>query len=73
MVNPKLRTDVSVLSGGTGSSVTPEKHIPRKKNNVKSLTLSPPRKDPIPNQDNNMLGTKKTESSTTTSQISSWI
>ena len=34
---------------GTGSSVTPEKIIPRKKKNMKSLAMSPPRKDPIPN------------------------
>ena len=39
MVNPKIRTDVSVLSVGTGASTTPEKQIPRNKNNMKSLRV----------------------------------
>ena len=47
------------MSGVTGASITPEKHIPRKKRNMKSLTISPPRKDPIPNQDINMIRTVK--------------
>ena len=59
MFNTNILTDVSVLSGNTGSNVTPEKHIPRKKKNMKSRAISPPRKDPIPNQYINMLGTKK--------------
>ena len=58
----KLRTDISVnsrLTGETRASVTPEKRIPRKKRNIKSLATSPPRKDPIPNQDKNTLGIQK--------------
>ena len=55
----KIRTDLSVLSGVTRSSITPGKRIPRKKRNMKLLATSPPIKDPIPNQDNNMLGTEK--------------
>ena len=35
--------------------MTPEKRFPRKKVNIKSLDTSPPRKDPIPNQDKNTL------------------
>ena len=58
MVDNKIRTDVSVLYVGTGADVTPEKRIPRKKNNMKSHAMSPPRKDSIPNQDIEMLGTK---------------
>ena len=53
----KLRADLSILSGATGEtssgltggkieSVTPEKRI--------YLAMSPPRKDPIPNQDKNI-------------------
>ena len=38
------------LTGGTRVSVTPEKRIPKKKKNIKSLALSPLRKDKIPNQ-----------------------
>ena len=58
----KLQNDLSVNSGLTGetrASVTPEKRIPRKKRNIKSLAMSPPRKDPIPNQDINNLGLQK--------------
>ena len=58
----KLRTDLSVNSGLTGetrASVTPEKSIPRNKINIKSLATSPPRNDPIPNQDKNTLGIQK--------------
>ena len=51
-----MRTDISVLSGATGDSITPEKRIPRKKRNIKSLVTSPPRNDPIPNQYKNNLG-----------------
>ena len=61
MMNPKMRTDVSVLSVATGAIVFPEKHIPRKKNNMKSLAMLPQRNDPIPNQDDKILGTKKTK------------
>ena len=55
----KIRTDVSLLSVGTGASATPGKNIRRKKKDMKSLAMSTPRKYPIPNQDINMLGTKK--------------
>ena len=58
----KLRTDIYVnsgLMGETKASVTPEKRIPRKKRNIKSLATSPPRKDPSTNQDKNTLGIQK--------------
>ena len=58
----KLWTDLSVnygLTGETRPSVTPEKRIPRKKRNIKSLATSPPRKDPITNQDKNSLWLQK--------------
>ena len=58
----KRRTDLYVNYGLTveaRSSVTPEKRIPRKKINIKSLAMSPPIKDPIPNQDKNTLGIQK--------------
>ena len=58
----KIRTDISFLSGVKGVSVTQEKSIPRKKRNMKSPATLPPRKDQIPNQDTNMLGTKKYQS-----------
>ena len=58
-MNPKMRTDVSIFSVSTGATVTPEKRIPIKKKSIKPLTMTPQRKDPIPNQDINMLGTKK--------------
>ena len=56
----KLRSDISDLSGETGetssgltgvtrASVAPEKRIPNKKKYIKSLAMSSPRKDPIPN------------------------
>ena len=54
-----MRTNISILSVGKRSSVTPEKLIPRKKRNIKSLTMSPPRKDLIPNQYIYRLITKK--------------
>ena len=57
-----MRTDVSIFSVSTGATVTPEKRIPIKKNSIKPLTMTPQRKDPIPNQDINMLGTKKDQS-----------
>ena len=62
MMVDKIRTDLSVLSGVTGPSVTPERIIPRKKRNMKSLATSSPRKDPIPNQDINTLGARKYQS-----------
>ena len=43
---------------GTGASVTPETCIPRKKRNMKSPAMSPPRKYLIPNQDINIIFTK---------------
>ena len=58
----KIRTDVSIFYGRTGAGVNPEKRIIRRKNNMKSLAISPPRKDLIPNQDINMLGTEKYQS-----------
>ena len=58
----KIRTDISVLSGVIGDIVTPEKHIPRKKGNMKQLVTYPTRKDPTPNQDINTLGTLKDQS-----------
>ena len=57
-----MGTDVSILSVGTGDSVTPEKWIPRNKKNMKSLASLPPRNDPIKNPYINMLGTKKDQS-----------
>ena len=62
MVNNKIQTDVYLLSGGTGDSVTPGKRIPRKKNSMKPLAMLLPRKDTITNQDINRLGTKKYKS-----------
>ena len=59
MVDNKNRTDISFLSGGTGSILTPEELITGKKNNRKSIVMLPPRKYPILNQDMNILGTKK--------------
>ena len=49
----KLRTYLSINSGLTGetrSIVFPERRIPKKKINIKSLAMYPSRKDPIPNQ-----------------------
>ena len=62
MTDNKIRTDLYVLSVGTGASVNPEKRIPRKENNTKPLAMSPTRKYPIPNQDITILGTKKYQS-----------
>ena len=44
------------LTGGTRASVTPEKRIPKRKEYIKSLDLSPLRKYPIPNQDKKHYG-----------------
>ena len=54
-----MKTYVSVLSVATGAIVTPEKHTQRRKKDIKSLAMYPQRKDPIPNQYINMLGTEK--------------
>ena len=51
-----MGTGIYVLSRATGASINPVKRIPRKKIRIKSLATSPPRKDPIPNQDKNSLG-----------------
>ena len=62
IVRHKILTDLSInytLTGETRASATPEKSIPIKKRNIKSLVTSPPRKDPIPNQDKNTLGLQK--------------
>ena len=58
----KPLTDISVNSGLTGetrASVTPEKRIPRKKIDIKSLDTLPPGKNPITNHDINTLGLQK--------------
>ena len=63
----KLRTDISVFPGGTVEtssgltgetieSVTPENSLKKEK---KTLAMSPPRKDPIPNQDKTIIGLEK--------------
>ena len=57
-----MQTDVFLLSVVTGASVTPVKHIPRKKRNMKSPAMLPSRKDTIPNQDINRLITEKYQS-----------
>ena len=62
MVGNKIRTDVSLLFVRTGAILNPEKRIPRKKRNMKSPEMSPPRKDIIQNQDNNKLSTEKDQS-----------
>ena len=59
MVYKKIQTDASILSVGTGDSVTPERVIPRKKMSMKSPVIPPPRKDPITNQYINRLITEK--------------
>ena len=58
-MNPKTRTVVSLFSGGTGASVTPEKSIPKKKRNMNPPEMSPPIKYPIPNQDIHILITEQ--------------
>ena len=60
VVNPKIRTDATVLSTETtGAILIPENRIPRKKRNIKSIVTLLPKKDPISNQDKNTLGTKQ--------------
>ena len=62
IVVDKLRYVISVNFGLTGEPraiVSPEKRIPRKKINIKSLATSPPRKDPITNLDKNTLVLQK--------------
>ena len=61
MVEDKIKTGVSIFSGGIGASVTPEKRIPRNKINIKSPAMFTPRKDPIPNQYINRLITEKNQ------------
>ena len=39
----------------TRVSVNPERRIPSEKRNMKSLAMSPPIKDPIPNQDSTRI------------------
>ena len=62
MVGNKIWTDVSILSGVIGSSVTQEKLITRKKHNMKSFAILPPRKYKVSNQYINILRTKKDQS-----------
>ena len=62
MVDDKMRNDVSILFGVMGASVTPKQNFPINKRNMKSPAMSPPRKDPIPNQDINRLTTIKYQS-----------
>ena len=59
MGKAKMWTYVSILSGGTGASVTTEKRIPRKKKNIKSPAMSPPGNYPIKNQDIDRLITER--------------
>ena len=59
MVEDKMRTDVSILYGVTGASVTPENRIPIQKCNIKSPAVSHPRNYSIPNQCINRLIIKK--------------
>ena len=54
-----MQNNVSLLSWGTGTSVTPGKRIPGKKRDMKPHAMSPPRKDTITNQDINRLITKQ--------------
>ena len=57
-----VQTDLSVFfrsNRRNRASVTPEKRIPGKKRNIRSLATSPPRKDTIPNQDKNTYGVPK--------------
>ena len=62
MVDEKVRTDVYLLSVGTGDIATPEKRIPRNKRNTKSPAMLPTTKDPMKNQYINRLTTKKDQS-----------
>ena len=59
IVADKLQTDISInygLTGETIASVTPKNTFQKIK---KSLAMYPSRKDPIPNQEQNSLGTQK--------------
>ena len=49
LLESKMPTDVFLLSV-TGESFTPERRIPGEIN-MRSPAMSPPRKDPTPNQD----------------------
>ena len=58
----KLQTDISVnpgLTWETRAGVTPGKTNSRNKENIKSLAMYPPRKDPITYQDKNTLWLQK--------------
>ena len=54
----KMPTGVSLLSI-TGAFVAPERRISRKKGNMKSPEMLPPRKDPITNQDSSRIITQQ--------------
>ena len=58
----KIQTDISVLSGATGASITPGKRIPGKKKNMKSLATPSLRNDTITSQGINTLGIEKYQS-----------
>ena len=58
MVKSKNANWCLSFGGGKLSNFYSIKHIPGK-SNMKSPAISPPRKDPIPNQDNNILITKQ--------------
>ena len=72
-MDEQLRNDVSVLYGVTGDSVTPEKCITRKKIIMKSPAMSHLIKDPIPNQDINILINKNIKEFHQIEKTSSWI
>ena len=59
MADNKIRSNFYFLSIRTGASVTQEKRIPLNKKNMKSLTMSPRRKDPISNKDIDRLTIKR--------------
>ena len=59
MVDNNIRTDISVLYRWTGAIITQEKRILINEKNMKSLAMTPPKKDLIPNQYVNILGKKK--------------
>ena len=58
ILGDKMWTGFSLFYVGIGSSVTQENIIPRRKSNMKSPAMSPPRNHPSPNQDINRLITK---------------
>ena len=62
MVEKNIRNDVYFSSVGTGAHVTPERRNLLNKRNMKSPAISPPRKDPISDQDINKLSTQKGQS-----------